>query len=596
MELELLVGGAGLPALFLRAVTGSGKPRRDAACSPLGRRPAGAARPVSGALGAAPPDSLIIAACVLIWAAVLFLHLGFLSHHSLWNNEFITLRKLDLDYRSLCLDRLSQSHVPGYFLFLKAWTDQVGRSEAALHLPSALFSLAGIFLLWRAAVLLYGRKWGLLSLVTCGGCQTLIQLSTDARPYSWLFFAAALSLWAALLYMESGRPGPLVVLAMAGIFGLSVHLLYLFVTLTVGIHVVFHRKSLGARWKPLLLSCLAPVIFLTPVIMWWSRVQDAVGHAAWRSPDLVGTAKKLVILFFGEWEYAPADKIVMALSVILVAICVLVTVALRGRLRGQGASVSIDPVCRAARYAGFLWLWVLLPVVGVALGSLRSRKLTTGPFRYAIVAAAAAPLILTMTSLLLSRTNRRKLAALFTAGCLLVIAANTIGFLRWTGPGLREAARFIEATMRPGDRVITSRHAARSRSFVYYGVLKELPMQKPNTVTQPPEVYEWMRQACGDAERVWFVFYEKRSVVTDLLEEHQQEFVPLGPLRRFGETAVRLYLHRAGGGTSGSTSPAGASPAPPPPGTDGAEPRGPLDGVKSGGPRGRGAPTGRTSR
>jgi len=63
-----------------------------------------------------------------------------------------------------------------------------------------------------------------------------------------------------------------------------------------------------------------------------------------------------------------------------------------------------------------------------------------------------------------------------------------------------------------------------------------------------------------DAERVWFVFYEKRSVVTDLLEEHQQEFVPLEPLRRFGETAVRLYLHRAGGGTPGRLRPQELSP------------------------------------
>ena len=73
------------------------------------------------------------AATVLLWVAILLVHLGLLDHHSLRNKEFITLRVIEQGYTELVSERLSRSHLPGYFAALKAWTQVAGTSDVALR-------------------------------------------------------------------------------------------------------------------------------------------------------------------------------------------------------------------------------------------------------------------------------------------------------------------------------------------------------------------------------------------------------------------------------------------------------------------------------
>jgi len=498
-----------------------------------------------------PTRRKLTIATVALVVVVAFVQFGFLRHHSLRNNEFITLRVIGLPYREIIQERPTRNHLPGYFLALKAWTEVFGTSEVALRLPSAVAVFAGVVVVWRLAARLYGARAGLLALGLCGLNQIHAQMGTDARMYSFLFFGSALALWAFVLYVETGRRRYAVVLALAGLATLGMHLLHLFVIAGVVIYTIVRRRALAGRVAGSLLSALAPVVLWLPLIVYWASVEDKLGaDHPWRSFYAMRAVRQMAIVSLGEFGPDGGARVELGGALFLLVYAG-VTVAVWRRWRhwrrgaGGGAARAVPAgSCEATRYIGLLWLFVFLPLIGIPLGGLRASRQLVKSWRYYVTAAAAAPLLLTAGWVLLRCAGRRRIAAIFAAVCGVVVLVNLASFLASPGCGVREIVLHIGAHYRGGDIVVTSRRYARSRAFPYYGVLDGLPIERPRGLNKPERLFQWLCGQCAGARRLWMVFYgddPDEPPIAGVLARHPSVFVPAGHAVALGQTAAQLY-------------------------------------------------------
>lgn len=138
---------------------------------------------------------------ILILGAVL--RICNLGTESVWYDE---VSSLDQAFRNLpslfCGFHLS----PLYFLILRYWVRVVGVSEFALRIPSVIFGVGAIFLIYKLSVVLFNRKVGLCSSFILAISPFHIFYSQDARHYALFVFLTLLSI---LLYLKIVRnPGP----------------------------------------------------------------------------------------------------------------------------------------------------------------------------------------------------------------------------------------------------------------------------------------------------------------------------------------------------------------------------------------------------
>lgn len=74
-------------------------------------------------------------------------------------------------------------HPPLYYLFLNLWTKIFGYSEISLRMPSIIFSITTIYLIYLIGKLIKNKKTGLWAAVILGVNPLLIYFSQEARMY-----------------------------------------------------------------------------------------------------------------------------------------------------------------------------------------------------------------------------------------------------------------------------------------------------------------------------------------------------------------------------------------------------------------------------
>jgi 4-amino-4-deoxy-L-arabinose transferase-like glycosyltransferase len=159
------------------------------------------------------------------WTLLLLMMAAFLMRlpdltNSLWHDEtwytFIFLNSNNL--RNVLFHDV---HPPLYPLIMVAWVGLVGDGELAVRLPSLLFGLASIFLMFAVTRICFDRKTALLAaalmalspvhiwyshetknnmllmLLTLVTCYWLLRAWGEDRPRNWIWFtvSALLSLW-----------------------------------------------------------------------------------------------------------------------------------------------------------------------------------------------------------------------------------------------------------------------------------------------------------------------------------------------------------------------------------------------------------------
>lgn len=122
---------------------------------------------------------------ILICLAVRLIGLN----QSLWLDEAISANVSKNFSYSQIITSFSPSdfHPPGYYLMLKAWTGVFGNSEISLRMPSVIFSLATIYIVY-----LLGGIWPAM---LTGFNPLLVYYSQEARMYSMAAFWLTLAVY-----------------------------------------------------------------------------------------------------------------------------------------------------------------------------------------------------------------------------------------------------------------------------------------------------------------------------------------------------------------------------------------------------------------
>ena len=128
------------------------------------------------------------------------------AHGGLWRDEalFLFVSRLEPLSKLLTFLRQHESHPPGFYLLMRAWSSLLGRSESAAVGLSLLVGVALIPLVYYVGSRLFSWRVGLFAAALAALSPPLIQLSILVRPYSVL---AALCLWTAYQLWECLRGG-----------------------------------------------------------------------------------------------------------------------------------------------------------------------------------------------------------------------------------------------------------------------------------------------------------------------------------------------------------------------------------------------------
>ena len=150
-------------------------------------------------------------AIVLFTAVGLALRLPLLTR-GIWRDEGSTYADVLAPSLGAMLAHLPVTELtpPLYFIVMFYWTRAAGTSEVALHVPSLIFGLATIGVMYVLGKLIAGR----VGAIVCAGAATLsplaIALDVEARSYALVMFLAGLLLiaFSRALLERDRRPKP----------------------------------------------------------------------------------------------------------------------------------------------------------------------------------------------------------------------------------------------------------------------------------------------------------------------------------------------------------------------------------------------------
>ncbi|MDO8452542.1 MAG: glycosyltransferase family 39 protein [bacterium] len=118
-------------------------------------------------------------------------------NQSLWLDEATSiLAARDLNFGEI-ITKFSPGdfHPPLYYFLLKIWISSFGASEAAARMPSVLFGLATVYLVYLIGSKLFSKKVGILSASLLLTAPLHFYYMLEARMYSMETFLATLLVW-----------------------------------------------------------------------------------------------------------------------------------------------------------------------------------------------------------------------------------------------------------------------------------------------------------------------------------------------------------------------------------------------------------------
>ena len=118
-------------------------------------------------------------------------------NQSLWLDEATTARVVK-EYQFLSIITQFSPydfHPPGYYLFMKFWSNLFGDSEISLRLPSILFSLLTGYFIYKMVKLLYGGIMAFWASVFFLFNPLVIYYSQEARMYTMVTFSLTAGLY-----------------------------------------------------------------------------------------------------------------------------------------------------------------------------------------------------------------------------------------------------------------------------------------------------------------------------------------------------------------------------------------------------------------
>lgn len=467
-------------------------------------------------------SSNLPAVLVITLAGVLRLyHLG---TESLWIDEGYSLRDA-LSHYSLTDIR------PLYFRLLSFWM-VFGKSEAWLRLPSAIFGILSVALLYILVDRLYGRRPAVLASLLLAVSPLHVNHSQEVRMYSLATMLVIAEVLVFVRYFDQGKPINLIAcLLVAGVtflvFPLTIimllpfNLLFLYRLRNV-------RKSLAWYGSQVILI-LVGIPFLPAVLRSLREFSEAW---TWRLPKPGLTDLLWATRDFYLWripvEHASVVVLTGMYTVFVLGIAVVGAIAYFRKARWQTAIII---------------LWLITPLIATALVSNLSTNIWL--VRY-VIYASPAYYILTALGLSAFR-NTRILALLLTGVILLPLVRLTSYYGKPHRPQWREAVAYIQSNLMPGDTIAIYRYGNRYVFDYYYSgdapwvALGSKALTKRDFQRWTEQrVSHMMREIPRNSQRIWFVLSYHEDTGGFSIENYVQRHYRILTTKRFERVSIHL--------------------------------------------------------
>jgi mannosyltransferase len=390
--------------------------------------------PVSSALPPAnstPTPATASPAClilVLLTIGGAWLRLSHLGAKSLWLDEGATV----------ALARASWQHFAWvwwhgeanlqtiYFLLMRSWI-RLGSSEAFLRLPSALFGIASIPLMYFVGRKFMGVMPSLVAAGLLGFSPSAVYYSQEARSYSLGILVVLLSTYFFVRAMEENGAGDWVLWTICGITAFYSHDFTALVLVAQMMSLLF--KAPPVPWRRAILCGAIIFAAAVPGLTYVFRATPENLHFIWMPRPSLKEFWHLAMFFGGS-----GVKIALA--------CILwgagIAAVIQGRREGKA---------ELAWRGVLLLLWAVIPAVLLALVSLREPMFLQ---RYVIFSLPATALLAGMGAAMLSKWRIGQVLAIVLCAAAVPTIVRNYNKPRedWRG-----ATGLVLSSATPGDAV-----------------------------------------------------------------------------------------------------------------------------------------------
>jgi 4-amino-4-deoxy-L-arabinose transferase-like glycosyltransferase len=408
------------------------------------------------------PPRLVLFGILAIGAGLRFALLG---QNSVYVDETFVVRVTQLGWgQILPLLRLFDAHPPLYYLVMKAWVGVAGTGEAAIRIPSAVFSVVSIALTYALMRRFFPEPVSLLGALLMSLSPHQVIVGQIARMYPLLEMLFLGSVLAFVAAVEHGGLGRWAVYTVLGTLMVYTHYLGLVVVAAQGVWVACNERRCIQQW--LASVGVIALLYLPWLPSLWSQVTQGNGWPWYRGTEegaLLKMADLLGLFAFGGSLFGmasyftnstlePLERLIVLLPFLVVlwyGIRALSSDRRTLALLGFPAVLSLGgmlivSIVRPMFYTR--WFSFLFPVYVIFL--------TQGIF--AIAAAI--------------RGRRDVAVALLAAGLVLYSLPVLDRYYFESGSRpfqWRAAASLVQQQARPGDLVLYLNNSARS-AFMYY--------------------------------------------------------------------------------------------------------------------------------
>ncbi len=176
---------------------------------------------------------------LLILLVGLGLRLYRLGSESLWLDEGVTVYYARLSLAEI-FSRISteEFNPPLYYSLIHAWIHLAGDSEFSVRMPSVIFGVLSIFVIYKTARLMAGNEVGLLAALILALNRFHVHFSQEARVYALLVFLTLLSFYYFLRLTQEFHGKLILGYIVAGFFLMHTHVYALFIILTQNLYFI----------------------------------------------------------------------------------------------------------------------------------------------------------------------------------------------------------------------------------------------------------------------------------------------------------------------------------------------------------------------
>lgn len=186
---------------------------------------------------------------------------------------------------------------PLHLLVLHPFT-YLGIGEFALRLPSVIFGVLSVFLIYLLGKKMFNPRAGLIASLLLAVSSFHIFYSQEARPYSLFFFLSMLSFYFYMKFSKRPSRKNTITYLVSTILAIYTHYFAIFVPVVQAIHS-FSRKN-KKRWFQ---TQLILVISFIPAVFLIIRFFEEIG-TFWLSQDFLNDLISIPFVFTGSMELA----------------------------------------------------------------------------------------------------------------------------------------------------------------------------------------------------------------------------------------------------------------------------------------------------